>query len=251
MHHLIINPASKSGKGVHIFERLEPYLIKQKADYQTYFTTGNGDATIFIREIIDTSVVIPVKVIVLGGDGTINEVLQGIDDFSKVILGYIPTGSSNDLARDLQLSKDPIVNLNSILDGKKTVTMDIGQITYEDGSSRKFAVSGGIGFDAAVCEEAMYSAIKDFLNHIGLGKLTYLGIALRQLFTAKKASCDLYIDDNDPIHINRLLFIASMVHKYEGGGFLFCPEASYKDGLLDICAVGNISIVSNKKTTIF
>ena len=77
--------------------------------------------------------------------------------------------------------------------------MDLGRLTYLDEDqpeeSRLFAVSCGIGFDAAVCAEAMSSRIKDTMNRIGLGKLTYLGIALKQLITAHKVSCTLTLED--------------------------------------------------------
>ena len=118
--------------------------------------------------------------------------------------------------------------------------MDLGTITYDDGRTRRFAVSCGIGFDAAVCEEALHSNIKKICNKIGLGKLTYLGIALKQLFAAKSVSCNLILDEEPPIHINKLLFITSMIHRYEGGGFMFCPDANAADGYLDLCVVGDV-----------
>ena len=119
--------------------------------------------------------------------------------------------------------------------------MDLGTITYDDKTLRHFAVSCGIGFDAAVCEEALHSPIKDTLNKLGLGKLTYLGIALKQLFAAKAVSCQLTLDDNAPINIHTILFVTVMNHRYEGGGFQFCPDACDRDGILNICAVGDIS----------
>lgn len=188
--------------------------------------------------------------IVLGGDGTINETLQGIADPSKVILGYIPTGSSNDLARDLGISKDPKAALNLILHNNTPRAMDLGRLTYLDEDqpeeSRLFAVSCGIGFDAAVCAEAMSSRIKDTMNRIGLGKLTYLGIALKQLITARKVSCTLTLEDKvhdkkESVELPRFLFVTCMSHRYEGGGFMFCPPAVDHDGVLDLCSVGNIS----------
>ena len=45
--------------------------------------------------------------VILGGDGTVNEAVQGIEDFDKAVISYIPTGSSNDLARDMGISKNP------------------------------------------------------------------------------------------------------------------------------------------------
>lgn len=256
MYYVIINPASKSGHGREIWSQLELVFKDRNIAYQSLFSKGVGHVTSVVEKLCtshtnDTS---PIKLIVLGGDGTINEVLQGIHDFSKVWIGYIPTGSSNDLARDLQLPYNPADILDIILNDKVVRTMDLGILTYEDNeediynsipqtsSTRYFAVSSGIGFDAAVCQEALTSKFKNMLNKLGLGKLTYLVIALKQLIAAKSVACDIYLDDDmEPIHYERFLFTAFMLHKYEGGGFKFCPTADANDGLLDLCVIGDLS----------
>ena len=258
MYYIIVNPTSKSGRGAKIWAVLEPALQEKNIAYRVFFSERIGHVCELVRELTafpdDSSAAEKIKLIILGGDGTLNEALQGITDFARVQIGYIPTGSSNDMARDLKLGKDPLVILDRILSCTQPVSMDIGCVTYESTSDeysrhhseeflrkRYFAVSCGIGFDAAVCEEALASKFKNILNKIGLGKLTYLTIALKQLIAAKRISCDLYIDDKEPIHLNRFLFIAGMVHQYEGGGFLFCPGADYHDGVLDICVAGDLS----------
>lgn len=201
MYHIIINPASRSGRGAKIWsEQIEPALKKSDAVYQTYFSKKAGEVKHLAAQITAEYKDDPdLKLIVLGGDGTVNEALQGIADPSKVILGYIPTGSSNDLARDLGIPKEPKAALDLILRNASPRVMDLGRLTYLDEDqpeeSRLFAVSCGIGFDAAVCAEAMHSPIKDTMNRIGLGKLTYLGIALKQLITARKVSCTLTIEN--------------------------------------------------------
>ena len=241
MYHIIINPASRSGKGLKIWkEQVEPMLHRDNVTFRSYFSRCAGDISKIVREICTASNGNPSTIIVLGGDGTVNEALQGIDDNAKITLGYIPTGSSNDFARDLGIPKEPTAALDLILHRGKTQSMDLGTITYEDGHKRRFVVSTGIGYDAAVCEEALHSKIKAFCNKIGLGKLTYLGIALKQLFTTKTTSCTLTLDNNPPIAINKVLFVASMLHRYEGGGFMFCPKADPSDGLLDLCVVGDL-----------
>ena len=237
MYYIIMNPASKSGRGNEIWKKVEPVLISRQIPYQFTASTHIGHVAELVAEITKTDK--DVNIIILGGDGTINEALQGIRDFSKVKIGYIPTGSSNDLARDMNLSKNPLEILETILSGKVVRTADIGVLTYGQ-TQRYFVVSSGIGFDAAVCEEALSSRIKDVLNKLKLGKLTYLGIALKQLITAKPVSCELYLDDREPICVKRFLFIASMIRRYEGGGFKFCPDADAEDGLLDICFVGRL-----------
>ena len=82
----------------------------------------------------------------------------------------------------------------------------------------------------------------NFFNRIGLGKLTYLGVALKQLMGARYITGELTLNNGENIiPLNKLLFITGMNHKYEGGGFKFGPEANNHDGMLEICAVTRIS----------
>lgn len=242
MYHIIINPASRSGKGLKIWkDQVEPALRRGGTAYRPYFSEKAGDVSKIAGEILAHADITPVSLIVLGGDGTVNEALQGIHDTSKVILGYIPTGSSNDLARDLNIPTDPTAALDLILHSGTVDSMDLGTVTYADGRKRRFAVSCGIGYDAAVCEEALRSKAKKVLNKIGLGKLTYLSIALKQLFATKAISGRLILDDGAPVEIGSILFTACMLHRFEGGGFMFSPDADATDGILNLCAVGDIS----------
>ncbi len=243
MYHIIINPASRSGKGLKLWKEIvEPALYKEGINYRSYFSEKAGDVARLAREITSAtdSGEEPLQLIILGGDGTVNEALQGIDDPSRIVIGYIPTGSSNDFARDLKIPKDPMQALDRILHTGMVHPMDMSTILYPDGEVRRFAVSCGIGFDAAVCEESTRSKIKAFCNKIGLGKLTYLGIALKQLFTAPKVSCELQLDQGTPIRIKNFLFVACMNHRYQGGGFKFCPDADANDGIMNLCTVGNL-----------
>lgn len=250
MYYFIVNPASRSGRGIHIWEEvIKPYLVQKKVPYEVSFSEKVGDVIKLAEQITTTFTQTHTgerdfcHLVILGGDGTMNESLQGIRSYDKVILGYIPTGSSNDLARDVGISKNPIEALEQILratpDSDFVHLMDRGVVTTDSGV-RSFAVSCGLGFDAAVCEEAMHSKIKDTLNRLNLGKLTYLGIAAKQLFASKKVTADLYFDDNKPIHIKKIFFVVAMTHRFEGGGFKFCPTADYTDGVFDICVVGNL-----------
>ena len=176
--------------------------------------------------------------------------MQGIEDFDKVIFSYIPTGSSNDLARDMKISKNPEEALEAILKAEKERFMDVGLVHYDkavlDGrevkvADRRFMVGCGIGFDAAVCEESMNSKFKNLLNKLKLGKLTYLGIALKQLIQSEMIDGKIILDDTREIPIKKIFFAVSMVHHYEGGGFKFCPDALDDDGLLDLCVASDAS----------
>lgn len=245
MYYIILNPSSKSGRGIKIWKKLEHVFIEKDIPYRMLYSKQAGHISQLIRRIIEKHAEeeAPVNVILLGGDGTLNEALQGVADFSKINFGYIPTGSSNDFARDMKLPRSPLKILTRILEcGKENhVSLaDVGVLNYVNHETRYFAVSEGIGFDAAVCEEAMSSSLKNVLNKLKLGKLTYLGIALKQLIQAKSISCDLTLDNDTTIHMDHFLFVAAMLRQYEGGGFKFCPGADATDGILDLCVVGPI-----------
>ncbi|MCR4787356.1 MAG: diacylglycerol kinase family lipid kinase [Lachnospiraceae bacterium] len=260
MYHIIVNPASKTGKGKLLWADIEPVLIDKGVDFKVYFSKRPGHVIELVKNITGLGLAGSpdsiIDLIVLGGDGTLNEALQGVADFDRVRIGYIPTGSSNDLARDLKLSADPIKCLNNILSCKEPSKMDIGCIEYINApgelsrdhkkaenieTKRFFDVSMGIGYDAAVCEEALTSSMKKALNRIGLGKLIYLCIALKQLIKTKTVDVTMVLDDDKKIELKGFLFATCMIHQYEGGGFMFCPGADYTDGVLDICAASGVS----------
>lgn len=241
MYHFILNPASRSGIAEKIwFSEIEPYLNKNNTPYLVHFSQESGDITALVKEILDTTEGI-CRIIILGGDGALNEALQGITDFSRVMLGIVPIGSSNDLTRDMNYPNKPFSAIERILSCKEPTPMDFGRVHYEDGTFQNFLVSCGIGYDAAVCEETNHSQIKRLLNKIGLGKLVYLSIALKQLTNMKPDSATLTPEGQDSIPLQNFIFLAGMNHQYEGGGFRFAPNAKYTDGLLNLCAASDIS----------
>lgn len=256
MYYCVVNPSARSGKGKDIWNRLESKFKEKNLEYKAAITNGPGHATRLVKKLtteITDEKKLPLKLIVMGGDGTLNEAINGITDFDKVYLGYIPIGSSNDFARDLSYPKNIDDLIDTILEGKEVRRLDIGKLSYnsmtdplsrlhEDkvSNTRLFDVSCGIGFDAGVCEQALSSGTKNFFNKIGLGKLTYGTIALGQLLGAEKIPCDIIFEDGTTKHFEHFILITAMIHHFEGGGFKFAPKADLTDGLFDICAAGDI-----------
>lgn len=237
MYYFIINPNSRSGKGAEIWKQLQNILDRKKVSYKAYFTSYRGHA-VSISEKITSQAGSPVNLIAVGGDGTIQEVLTGIKDLSSVRFGYIPTGSGNDFCRSMKLPQDPAEALDIILSGHKISDIDIPFITYKNDRSR-FAISCGIGFDAAVCHEVGITPMKKVLNKIGLGKLVYLFVALKQLLFLTPSPVTLDMDGRNE-SFSKVYFVAVMNQKYEGGGFKFCPKASPSDGILDVIVVDSL-----------
>ena len=241
MYYFIINPNSRSGKAALIWKDLEKILQERNVEYKTFFTKYKGHAALLSASITaDLPEGTSLNLISVGGDGTIQEVLSGVRDLSRITFGYIPTGSGNDFCRSMKLPQDPMEALELVLSDKRPHPMDVPHISCGSSSSR-FAISCGIGFDAAVCHEVSVTPMKKILNKIGLGKLVYLFVALKQLLFLKPSPMTLVMDDDQTEEFSKVYFTAVMNQKYEGGGFKFCPDASPSDGYLDVIVVDSLS----------
>lgn len=233
----IVNPKSRSGRGEMIWKLVEPELKKYRVDYEVHYTKYVRHAAEIAAEI--TADGKEHLLAVVGGDGTVNEVVNGIRSYSQVTLGYIPTGSGNDFTRSLRLPTEPYAALEQILHGKNTVSMDVGCVCFGK-ETRRFAISTGIGFDADVCHVAAVSRVKRSLNKIGLGKLTYLLIALHRLLAERPMEAEITMDQRETHRFSKTYFAAVMNHPYEGGGFFFCPEAKIDDRELDVIVASEL-----------
>ena len=238
MYTFITNPNARSGLGIQLWKELEDILKERQTDYEVYFTKYQKHATDITASVTADNE--PHTIVVLGGDGTINEVVNGISDLSKVTLGYIPIGSSNDFSRGMQLPTDPKEALENILQHGNTRELNIGCLSYEE-KTQRFIVSTGIGFDAGVCHQVMVSPLKRFLNKLKLGKLSYVGVALQMLFSMRLDNMTITMDDQTPLTFEKVYFATAMNLPYEGGGFKFCPNADCTDDNLDLIVVSGLS----------
>lgn len=236
MYTFIVNPNARTGLGIKVWKRLEPVLKEQGVDYRVCITRYPGHATEYARQL--TSGPGDITLIALGGDGTINETVNGICDFSRVTFGYIPIGSSNDFARAMKLSKEPEQMLRQILTPSEYTYINIGKITHR-GTVRRFAVSSGMGFDADVCFHNTSTGIKKWLNKLKLGKLSYTGVALGLLLSLRPRPMTL-IADGEAKSFRKVFFATAMNQCYEGGGFKFCPKADPADDLLNVIVIADM-----------
>ena len=237
MYDFIVNPLSRSGQGHSIWKTVETELKKENITYEVHFTAHRRHATSIAEEITKDGK--EHTLIVLGGDGTINEVINGIKYLDKCTLGYVPTGSSNDFSRGLGLPCDIKKAVTSVLHSGHSKLIDIGTIRYIN-KKRRFAVSSGIGYDAAICHTVCISKLKVFLNKIKLGKLAYVGVSLDRLYHCRPAGMTVRLDSGQEFHYKRAYFAAAMNLPYEGGGCKFCPGAFCDDGLLDLIVIADV-----------
>lgn len=233
----IVNPASKTGRGIEIWREVEKVLKGSEIEYEVFYTKRIGHATELARQLTEGEG--EHMLVALGGDGTVNEVVNGIVRLKDTILGYIPTGSGNDLAGGLGLPTDPMTSIEHILENKSHLQMNVG-VVEAGGVRRRFAVSSGMGWDAAICHEVAVSKLKKILNKLKLGKLSYVAIAVKQIFAFKTQPMEIQIDNKPPVKFVKNFFSAVMNSPYEGGRVMMCPSASWSDDLLDICIVDSV-----------
>ena len=256
--HVIVNPVAAAGKTLKVLKKIEPVLQQGNHVYMVHYSSLSHGLDAIVREILDESEGI-VNLLVLGGDGSMHDVINGMTDFSRVRIGFLPCGSGNDAIRDMNLPDDPIDVLNIFLEGKVRRTMDVGEVVFhnvtdiqkkngmrmteEPGEVRRFHVSAGIGFDADVCHGVAVSRVKRLFAKLHIAKLIYLFVALRVILRNNHFAMNVMTTEG-ATKLPHVLFLVAMNHRYEGGGFCFCPEAETDDGLLDLCVARNMTIPS-------
>lgn len=243
MLYFFVNPASRSGKGAGKWELVEQILKEKNVSYQVHFLEKDTSPRP-VMEGIFAAEEGPVSIVLIGGDGTINQCINGIPDFNRVELSVIPTGSGNDFCRNKELPKTLEEQVDGILKRRRTLMIDRGIVTYRLSNAtsvtRSFLVSTGFGYDAAVCHMAEHSKLKTRLNKIKLGKLVYLAIGIKEIFGANLTEMDITID-GVTTHYNNVFFIATMNQPFEGGGVAMTPTASDCDEQLDFLIFSGVS----------
>ena len=184
MYHFIMNPKASSGKGMKAWKTIEEILQREQVAYKAHvlgsaqettdfvkMSTG-GDEDLVMGECATTVETVVQQtqdchIVVLGGDGTINAVLNGIVDFEHTKLSCIRTGSGNDFARNLGINKNVTKAMEHLLHSPEQLCLDFGEAVYtteSDSYFRRFAISNGVGYDADICEEVGRSKLKKILN---------------------------------------------------------------------------------------
>jgi YegS/Rv2252/BmrU family lipid kinase len=236
----IVNPIAGSGRAHGYTPRIEAWMAEQAIDGRLLETRERGHAERLAAAATDLG---HDRVIAVGGDGTIQEVLNGLltagaaPDGGPPSLGIIPAGRGNDLARSVFLPLDPMACL-PIAVGATGRRFDVGKATSEDGAVRYFGAAGGVGFDAEV---AYTMAVRR--RFWMRGEAGYFLGTLNELrrFHNSELRITLRSDGEDRVVDQRFLFVAFANGPYYGGGMLICPDAETDDGWLDVCLVGDLS----------
>ncbi|MFC1928154.1 diacylglycerol/lipid kinase family protein [Chloroflexota bacterium] len=231
---VIINPVAgdySTGKKWLSIRRL---LEHAGLPFDHEYTEGAGHAIEIARTAVSNGYSC---VIAVGGDGTINEVANGVlrsTNPSSTALGVISTGTGSDFARSAGIPRY-YVNACSSLTGSRRILIDVGVVEYQSKGQtlrRFFVNAAGIGFDASVVENTERSP-----KYLG-GTVPYLAGLLWTLFGYRNKPVVLRIGDR--VETARILSVVVCNGNYLGGGMHVAPEASLNDNLLDTVVIGDI-----------
>ena len=215
-------PAGRRQKGKKINRAvsvIKSVLNSAGVKFAIHYTEYSRHAVTLTQELIKNGAT---DIIVVGGDGTLHEVLNGFSDFDRVNLGLIPCGTGNDFAAAAGIPEDPAKALGIILNRKPQFT-DFMQMPTVRGINII-----GMGLDVDV--------LRRYENSKKKTKLTYTLCLIKSLFKFNYVDFDVQTENGESENYRSIIAAVANGHRY-GGGIAICPPASPFDGKLDFVAM--------------
>lgn len=234
--YFIVNEHAGNGRGKKIWQTLKSRLDFSFTEYKTEYPRHAID----IVNQISKKREVTSLVIAIGGDGTFNEVITGAIGQNHIIISAVKAGSGNDFARGYTVFSKAS-ELNAYVKEKLLLSqdMDIGNVRTSQ-KEGPFVNNIGFGFDALVATTVNQSRIKAALNKVGLGRLAYVLLTIKLLFSFKTFNVKALIDDKH-YSFNQVWFIAVCNQPYFGGGMKISPRSKMNDDKLEAVIVQHLS----------
>ena len=225
---LISNPgAGNASEAADNLKLVTGYLEESGLKVDVALAKPKEEATPIARRAVKDGYKI---VVAMGGDGTIEAVMRGMIG-GKARLGIIPTGTENNIAKSLGIPKD-LLKACALIASDNTLKLDMGQVTTRKGKKFVFFEMATIGLSAAVYPDAS-KAVSGKLSSIKATAMTFIHQETRpKVF--------LTLDDESKVEVETMLVVVSNTPVF-GRNFLVAPDASMKDGLLDISVYPDFS----------
>ena len=223
-HIFIINPTAGKHKGLELVSHIKS-IYTEAVILETKYP---GHASELAKDYASPDAII----YSVGGDGTLNEVINGImssEHASQVTFANVPCGSGNDFIKGFTSEKDPYKLLDSYRNSD-TKAIDVGII-----NGRSFINISSVGFDAEIVLGAKKYKQLPFIS----AELAYIISVFATLIKLKAYKVKVQIDEKESI-IKNILFITMANGNYYGGGMNAAPNAIHDDGLFDFCIVDQI-----------
>lgn len=235
----IVNPNSGAGKGERDWPQINMLLQETGFDFRPYFTEHKGHAISLVAKLISGG---HTKFMVIGGDGTLNEVVNGImkgtgNSPGRIITGMIPVGTGNDWGRMYRISSKYKKAVKSLSKGNVFI-QDVGRARYFNGDEpveRFFVNMAGTGYDALVTRKT-----NELKERGKSGLLSYLLQLLRGLFNYRQEGMRVEMDGKT-VYRGVVFSLNVGICSYNGGGMMQLPSAIPDDGLLDVTIIKKAS----------
>lgn len=234
----VINPRAAHGRTGSRWSLLEARLRRLGLSGETRFTEGPGHARIIASQALREGAR---QIVAVGGDGTINEVMNGFFDDRRTIapdaeLGIIPAGTGGDLIRTLGIPRDPLAAAERLLNGGSR-QLDVGRVALVDAEGH-----ARVRHFLNIAEAGLGGAVVDRINRSSKalgGFLTFLEGTLHAFATYQPATMQVALDDQPPME-GRAWNVVIGNGRYFGGGMRILPDARPDDGLFDVMVVGDV-----------
>ncbi|MBK8812967.1 MAG: diacylglycerol kinase family lipid kinase [Acidobacteria bacterium] len=238
---LIVNPKSASGSTKDRWAEMAADFRVHFGPFQVAFTKSAGDASAIAKRGAEQGRKL---IIACGGDGTINEVANGIlESGIDVEMGILPSGTGGDFRRSLGISNTERDAARELRNGE-TKLIDVGRVTFQnfddEAVSRYFLNVSSFGLSAAIIERVKRT---NFFNWIPKsffrGKTSFAVSTLQEVLDLQFKTVRVRLDDGDEKPLNTVNFCVCNA-RYFGGGMMIAPDSSLTDGLFDVVNIGDI-----------
>lgn len=234
----ILNPAAGQGKAVELKDDILKAAKELSLDVEIYHTKEELYGEVLANQLAKTATKDkPIRLFACGGDGTLNEILNGIVGYEHVEVGVLPLGTGNDFVRNFSSPSD-FLNIKNQLLGE-SVDTDIIKYRWDkdDYHCERYCINMfNIGFDCNVVDAAAHLKKRPMVS----GSMAYLAGVVQMLIKMKGANLKVEFE-NGSVFEDKMLLIAIANGCFCGGGVKGVPKAVTNDGFMDVSIVKTCS----------
>jgi diacylglycerol kinase (ATP) len=239
---VIVNPKSASGSTRDKWSAVAADLRAHFGAFAVAFTKAPGDGIAIAERAAKAG---RKFIIACGGDGTVNEVVNGIMNSGEdVEFGVLPSGTGGDFRRTLGMPQNHRQAAVALRDGV-TKSIDLGRVTFRDHDggdiSRYFVNVSSAGLAAEVITRVKSQTVFDWLPGATLrGKANFAASTLQEIVNLQGKTLRVRFDDGEEHQLRTIAFCIANA-RYFGGGMMIAPEARLSDGLLDVVNISDLT----------
>lgn len=239
----IINPAAGHGKAIKVWNKVKKELTRKKVSYRSFYTEYHGHAEILARQVATLQNYHLKTIIGVGGDGTINEIVNGLSTFSNIQIGFINAGSGNDFSRGFQLPTHPVKGIRDILLKlkKPLQKFDLGNFRLEGKKNGHYFIKSiQIGLYAEVKKTLKNNVNNKLMARLHLEYMGFIISLVKVLSHYQPFTLFVKVDGELSTYQNVWFISISNIANYHGR-MKITSNAKPTDGNLDVTIVSNIS----------